>query len=88
MHMYCIRYATKAYLSHRKQLTKVNHAYSSWEEILFGVSQGSILGPILFNIFLSGLFLVISDTDNSIHEVISSLQLTEINRKIVSMFLS
>ena len=27
-----------SYLSHRKQHTKVNHAYSSWEGILFGVS--------------------------------------------------
>ena len=33
-----------SYLSHRKQRTKVNHAYSSREEILFGVPQGSILG--------------------------------------------
>ena len=39
-----------SYLSHRKQRTKVNHAYSSWEEILFGVPQGSILGHILLNI--------------------------------------
>ena len=26
-----------SYLSHRKQHIKVNHAYSSWDEILFGV---------------------------------------------------
>ena len=54
-----------SYLSHRKQHTKVNHAYIPWEEILFGVPQGSIRGPILFNIFLSDLFLVISDIDFS-----------------------
>ena len=53
------------YLSYWKQRIKVNHAYSSWEELLFGVSQGSILGPIQFNIFLIDLFLVISDTEFS-----------------------
>ena len=77
-----------SYLSHRKRRTKVNHIYSSWEEILFDVLQGSISGPILFNIFLSELFYVINDTDfssyadgntiydsgNNINEVISSLE--------------
>ena len=51
------------YLNKRKKRTKINHSYSSWEDILFGVPQGSILGPILFNIFLSGLFLIVDDID-------------------------
>ena len=39
------------YLSNRKQRTKINQQYSSLLEITFGATQGSILGPLLFNIF-------------------------------------
>ena len=51
------------YLSHRKERTKINSSRSSWEEILLGVPQGSILAPLLFNIFVSDLFSVLSDVE-------------------------
>ena len=51
------------YLSHRKLRTRVNNSYSEWLAVMFGLPQCSILGPLLFNIFLADLFLIHSDID-------------------------
>ena len=49
------------YLCNRKQRTKINESYSSWQKILFGVLQGTILGPSLFNFFIYDLFIMMDD---------------------------
>ena len=52
-----------SYLKNRMQRTKINSEYSSWKEIIFGVPHGSILGSLLFSIFLCDLSLIMENID-------------------------
>ena len=60
-----------SYLSDRKQRTKVNGTFSTWVLITVGVPQGSILGPLLFNIYFNDIF-----TPYTIEETIDTLLLS------------
>ena len=44
------------YISNRWQRCKINKFFSSWSALLQKVPQGSVLGTILFNIYLNDLF--------------------------------
>ena len=44
------------YLLGRQQRVKIGDTFSNWTDIIRGVSQGSVLGPMFFDIFINDLF--------------------------------
>ena len=55
----------KSYLTKRRRGVRVNSNFSTWERIISGVPHSSILGPLLFNIFLNDLLLFVENSDLS-----------------------
>ena len=50
------------YFKDRGQRVKLDGIYSDWKPIKFGVPQGSLLGPLLFNIYINDLNLQVTNS--------------------------
>ena len=51
------------YLSDRWQHVKINDTFSTWSTLEQGVPKGSVLDPVLFDIYLNDLFFILSSVN-------------------------
>ena len=73
----------RSYLSNRKQYVSVNGHESSLASVLYGVPQGSVLGPLLFLIYINGLNQTIKFC--KVHHFADDTNLLHFNKSVAKL---
>ena len=68
----------KDFLTHRRQRVSINGSLSQWLAVLSGIPQGSVLGPVLFTLYINDLpdlvknFTMLFADDTKIYSVVNN----------------
>ena len=78
----------KRYLKNRKQKVQINNKFSSERDVITGVPQGSIDGPVLFNLFINYLTFLIEQCTLSSYADDNSLSISGEAKELIKSMLS
>ena len=78
----------KSYLKNRKQKVQINNKISSERDVIARVSQGSIDGPLLFNLFINDLVFFIEQCTLSNYAVNNNLSISGEDKELINSVLS
>ena len=78
----------KSYLKNRKQKVQINNKFSSERDVIAGVPQGSMDGPLLFNLFINNLVFFIEQSTLSNYADDNNLSISGEDKKLIKPMLS
>jgi hypothetical protein len=83
----------KNFLSNHKQRVQLNGSFSKWHNVMSGIPQGSVLGPVLFVLFINDLPLnvesdvcMFADDTKLYREIANQIDIKIIQNDINNLF--